>query len=82
MAALAHRPVRPMASGWAATSPHDDALPYAAFRIKEKAMSRYIVAISLAIEGVALVFAFSLCRAASRADQWSTAHHAALQGWA
>ena len=45
-------------------------------------MSRYIVAISLAIEGVALVFAFSLCRAASRADQWSTAHHVALQGWA
>ncbi len=59
-----------------------NALPYAAFRIKEKAMSRYTVAISLAIEGVALVFAFSLCRAAWRADQWIAGHYAALLGMA
>ena len=45
-------------------------------------MLLYIVVIGLAIEGVALVFALSLCGAAARADYWSTAHHAALQGWA
>ncbi len=45
-------------------------------------MLLYIVVISLAIESAALVFALSLCRAAARADHWSTAHHAELQGWA
>ncbi len=45
-------------------------------------MSRYTVAISLAIEGVALMVALSLCRAASRADQWSAGHYAALLGLA
>ncbi len=42
-------------------------------------MSRYTVAIGLAIEGAALVFALSLCRAASRADQQRAGHHAELQ---
>jgi len=43
-------------------------------------MSRYTVAISLAIEGVALVVALSLCRAARRADQEIARHYAALLG--
>ncbi len=42
-------------------------------------MSRYTVAIGLAIEGAALVFALSLCRAARRADQQRAGHHAELQ---
>ncbi len=45
-------------------------------------MSRYTVAIGLAIEGAALLFALSLCRAAGRADQWSAGHYAALLGLA
>ena len=42
-------------------------------------MSRYTIAIGLAIEGAALVFALSLCRAARRADQQRAGHHAELQ---
>ncbi len=43
-------------------------------------MSRYTVAIGLAIEGAALLFALSLCRAAGRADQWSAGHRVELEG--
>ena len=43
-------------------------------------MLQYIVVIGLAIEGAALVFALSLCRAARRADQEIARHYAALLG--